>query len=111
MRKNLTLCSIAVGKNLMPVCCLLAVMATKCPVWAAEAKSAHPLQSQRKAGQVDHVTVDLKVGGETKYLDEGKPKRDKMSVDCNLDYYEKSLEVPPGEGQHRCETTTRWRSW
>ena len=61
---------------------------------APEAKSPVNLQSQRKAGQTDRVEVRLEVGGETQYMDEGKPQREKMSVLCELDYVEKTLEVP-----------------
>lgn len=80
-------------KNLIPVCCVLAMISTKCPVTVAAGESQVALQSQRQAGQTDRVTVLLEVGGETKYLEDGKPKRDKMSVTCRLDYFEKTLEV------------------
>ena len=93
MRKNLTRSVTAIRKNLIPVWVLLAVAATKCPVGAANAKSPVTFQSQRKLGQTDRVVVLLEVGGETKFLDDGKPKREKMSVVCNLDYYEKSLKT------------------
>jgi hypothetical protein len=52
------------------------------------------LRSQRKPGQTDRVVVRLEVGGDTKYSDQGKPKRDKLSVTCDLDYVEKLLELP-----------------
>ena len=38
--------------------------------------------------------VRLEVGGETKYTSDGKPQREKMSVQCNLDYFERTLEIP-----------------
>jgi hypothetical protein len=76
------------------MCCLLAVMATALPVVAADATKTFTFQSQRRSGQTDQVVALLEVGGETKYLDaDKKPQREKMSVVCNLDYYEKPLEV------------------
>ena len=63
---------------------------TRSPVAAAY------FRSQREPGQTDHVVARLEVGGETKYTDEGKPKREKMSVLCDLDYVEKTLETPTG---------------
>ena len=62
-------------------------------------KSAVRLQSQRKVGQTDWVEVRLEVGGEAKYTDEGKPKREKMKVLCELDYFEKTLETPTDVGE------------
>ena len=58
--------------------------------------AAVDFRSQREPGQTDHVVARLEVGGETKYTDEGKPKREKMSVLCDLDYVEKTLEAPTG---------------
>ncbi len=41
------------------------------------------------------MVVRLEVGGETKYTSDGKPQREKMDVQCNLDYFERILEAPP----------------
>ena len=81
---------------------ILFVLAIATTARSAAPKTTYTLQSQRKLGQTDRVTVFLEVGGETKYVDEGKPQRDKMSVVCNLDYHEKTLDVPAnGDGTWR----------
>jgi hypothetical protein len=73
---------------------VLAIAITVLPTVAADAaKSPFTLRSQRKPGQTDRVVIRLDVGGETKYTDEGKPRREKMSVECDLDYIEKTLEI------------------
>lgn len=77
-------------KNTIAV--LLAILITS-PTLAAASKT-YSLHSQRKPGQVDRVVAVLEVGGETKFVDKGKPQSEKMSVVCNLDYIEKNLEVP-----------------
>lgn len=69
---------------------LLAILITT-PTLAAS--KSYSLQSQRKPGQTDRVVAVLEVGGETKFVAEGKPQQEKMSVVCNLDYLEKSLDV------------------
>jgi hypothetical protein len=74
---------------------LLLVVLITSPLLAAAPKPPYSLRSQRKPGQTDRVVVVLDVGGETKFTDEGKPQREKMSVVCNLDYFEKNLEVHP----------------
>ncbi|MBU4271291.1 MAG: hypothetical protein KKE86_02085 [Planctomycetes bacterium] len=61
---------------------------------ASDVKKTYTFHSQRKAGQTDRVVVLLEVGGETKFLDKGKPRREKMGVVCSLDYLEKTLETP-----------------
>ena len=63
---------------------------------ASPAKSTIAFRSQRRPANTDHVTVRLEVGGETNYTSEGKPRREKMSVECNLEYFEKTLETPAG---------------
>ena len=60
---------------------------------ASDVKKTYTFHSQRKAGQTDQVVVLLEVGGETKFLDKGKPGREKMGVVCSLDYLEKTLET------------------
>jgi hypothetical protein len=69
---------------------------------AAEA-AATTFQSGRKAGQTDRVVVRLEVGGETKFTDAGKPQREKMSVLCDLDYLEKTVEIA-------ADADATWRS-
>ncbi|MEN6367359.1 MAG: hypothetical protein ABFC88_11125 [Thermoguttaceae bacterium] len=51
------------------------------------------LRPERKVGQVDRVTVKLETNGETKFTEDGKPQKEKMSVLCELDYLEKTLAV------------------
>jgi hypothetical protein len=63
---------------------------------ASPAKSTVAFRSQRKPAGTDRVVVRLQVGGETKYTSDGKPQHEKMSVECNLDYFERTLEAPPG---------------
>jgi hypothetical protein len=53
-------------------------------------------RSQRKPAGADHVVIHLQVGGETKYTKDDKPQHEKMSVECNLDYFERTLEAPAG---------------
>lgn len=61
---------------------------------AADAKKTYSFHSQRTAGGTDRVVVLLEVGGETKFLENGKPRREKMGVVCSLDYLEKTLDAP-----------------
>jgi len=76
---------------------ILAFVAGAWPTAAiCAAEPPFTFRSQRNPGQTDHVVIKLEVGGETKYTDEGKPKREKMSVECDLDYVEKTLESPAG---------------
>ncbi len=77
--------------------CILAFAASPPPHAAGEVDSPYTLRSKPKPCQTDRVLVRLEVGGETKYTDEGKPQREKMSVLCNLDYLEKTLETPAGD--------------
>jgi hypothetical protein len=71
-------------------------MAVALPAVAADAKSAFTFRSRREPGQTDRVEVLLEVpDGEIKYFDnDKKAQREKMSVVCSLDYYEKTLEAP-----------------
>ena len=75
---------------------VMAAGTAKSAIAARTPAAAVYFRSQRAPGQTDHVVVRLEVGGETKYTDEGKPKREKMSVLCDLDYVEKTLEAPTG---------------
>jgi hypothetical protein len=73
--------------------CLL-VLFSASSAMAAASKATHTFQSQRKPGQTDHVVVGLKVNGETKFVEQGKPKGEKMAVACDFEYDEKTLDVP-----------------
>jgi hypothetical protein len=74
---------------------LLAVAAITPSSMAVETSdSPASFQAQRKPGRTDRVIIHLKVGGETKYTDAGKTRGEKMSVACNLEYFEKTLEMP-----------------
>ncbi len=65
-------------------------------------RQRYTLLSGRQPGQIDSVKVQLKVSGEGIDFVDQKEHREKMSVDCNLDYYEKTLAVPTsGEGISR----------
>lgn len=57
-------------------------------------KTKYIFQTDRTPGQFDRVKVQLKVGGEVIDVVNGKELREKMSVACNLDYDEKTLEIP-----------------
>jgi hypothetical protein len=64
------------------------------PMAADDTKTAVTLQAAREPGQIDRVELHLEVGGETQYTEESKAKREKMSVTCDLEYVEKTLETP-----------------
>ncbi|MEN6407918.1 MAG: hypothetical protein ABFC77_15800 [Thermoguttaceae bacterium] len=51
------------------------------------------LRPERKVGQVDRVVVKLETNGDTKFTEDGKSQKEKMSVLCELDYVEKTLAV------------------
>jgi hypothetical protein len=74
-------------------------------IQAGEGKPTHLLRSERKPGAIDQVVVLLEVGGELKEKDKAaaKSKPVAMSAVCNLDYDEKTLEVPT-------RPAGRWRS-
>ena len=80
------------GSLLLRIFALAVIAAEVAP---SQAESAVSLRSQRKPAQIDRVVVRLEVGGETKYTSDGKPQHEKMSVQCNLDYFERTLEIPP----------------
>jgi hypothetical protein len=50
-------------------------------------------QSGRKAGQIDHVAVKLKVAGEIIDFVKDKENREKLNVTTNLDYDEKTIDA------------------
>lgn len=102
-KENPQMARIVIGKSPILWLCTVLGMAAAVPVIAADGKSTFTFRSERTPGQTDQVVVLLEVGGETKSLDEGKPKRDKMNVTCSLDYFEKTLEVP-------AEPDGTWRS-
>jgi hypothetical protein len=62
-------------------------------VAAATASEIYTFRSQRAPGAVDHVAINIKVGGETKYLDHGKPQEEKVGMACDYEYDEKTLEI------------------
>jgi len=61
---------------------------------ASPARSGVILRSQRKPGETDRVVISLDAGGDTNYSAGGKPQHEKMGVQCNLDYLERTLESP-----------------
>ena len=73
--------------------CVLALVGAVIPAADKPAKPTFTFHSGRDPGWTDHVIVRLEVGGDAKYTDNGKPQQEKMSVDCQLDYLEKTLEV------------------
>jgi len=66
------------------------------PPRTAASKQTYSFQSARKPGAIDHVVVQLEVAGELKEKEEhaGKTRAVPMSGVCNLQYDEKTLEVP-----------------
>jgi len=72
---------------------------------AAEPEQTHLLRSKRQPGAIDHITALLEIGGQRLEKENvgAKPRSIPVSVVCNLDYAEKTLEVP-------AETGGRWRS-
>lgn len=81
-----------------PIGGLLLVVLTATPTESrsAEGGPGYLLQSARKPGQIDRVKVVLEVGGDVLTAAEGEVNRDKMSVVCNLQYDEKTLDGPAG---------------
>ncbi len=62
-----------------------------------EADSAEPtysLRSARRAGTIDRVVAKLEVGGDVTAETGGKEDREKLTVVCDLDYEEKTVEAP-----------------
>ena len=57
-------------------------------------KAKHEFPNSRTLGQIDRVKVEWKVGGEVIDVVDKKEHREKLSVACNLDYEEKTLQVP-----------------
>ncbi len=57
-------------------------------------KTKHEFPNSRNPGQIDRVKVEWKVGGEVIDVVDKKEHREKLSVVCNLDYEEKTLQVP-----------------
>jgi hypothetical protein len=55
---------------------------------------SYTFQISRDLSRIDHVKINLKVGGEIIDVVDRKEQREKMSVSCNLDYDEKTLEIP-----------------
>lgn len=61
---------------------------------AADVRSTYSFHGQRAPSRVDQVAVLLEVGGETKFLVKGKLQQEKLGIVCNLEYIEKTLNVP-----------------
>ncbi len=57
-------------------------------------KAKYEFPNSRTPGQIDRVKVEWKVGGEVIDVVDKKEHREKLSVVCNLDYEEKTLQVP-----------------
>jgi hypothetical protein len=57
-------------------------------------KAKHEFINSRTPSQIDRVKVEWKVGGEVIDVVDKKEHREKLSVVCNLDYEEKTLQVP-----------------
>ncbi|MGA2062874.1 MAG: hypothetical protein ABSG67_20565 [Thermoguttaceae bacterium] len=57
-------------------------------------KAKYEFLNSRNPGQIDRVKVEWKVGGEVIDVVDKKEHREKLSVVCNLDYEEKTLQVP-----------------
>jgi hypothetical protein len=90
----------AMYKSLISIAfCVLTISVVAHLATAAEAgKSPISLHAERKPGQTDRVEVRLEVSGDTKFTEDGKPKREKTTVLCDLDYVEKTLEAPTEAG-------------
>ncbi len=56
-------------------------------------KAKYEFPNGRRPGQIDRVKVEWKVGGDVINVVDKKEHREKMSVVCNLDYEEKTLQV------------------
>ncbi len=59
----------------------------------ASDKAKYTFPIGRQPGQIDRVKVEWKVGGEVIDIVDKKEHREKLSVQCNLDYEEKTLQV------------------
>jgi hypothetical protein len=80
---------------------LVLVLLAASTAHSANPKAEYLFQSQRKPGQVEHVVVHVKVGGETKFVEKGNTQREKMNLVCDLEYDEKTLDVPDATGGSR----------
>jgi len=60
-------------------------------------KAKYVFRNGREPGQIDRVKVQLKVGGEGFSVKDGKEQREKMNVDSDFDYDEKTLEMPAND--------------
>jgi hypothetical protein len=80
---------------------LMVAVAAPILAFAADTNVPHTFRSQRRPNQVDHVVINVKVIGETKFIEKGKTQHDKMGVVRDLEYDEKNLEASskePGAG-------------
>ena len=85
------------------------------PPGAMAAPATYVLRTARTAGAIDHVAIQLDVGGDVKEIVEGKVKSMKMSVGCTMAYDEKTLDMPAATalGKQSSDsasgTGSRWR--
>lgn len=70
-----------------------------CTFAAAAAETPVAFKSSRVDGQIDRVRILLEAGGDVNYAEEGKPQQAKTSVNCQLEFLEKTLEVAPGSAR------------
>lgn len=86
----------AMKTAIIPFLCFLSYTQIAMSVVAADAaKPTCTLQSERKAGQTDRVTVLVEVGGDFKEGAQGKDERTRMSGTANLTYHEMTLATDP----------------
>jgi hypothetical protein len=78
------------------VFCLVAISYFNTPtVFSGDAKAVYTLQSQRKSGQTDRITVLMEVGGEFKEQADSRGRGTAMKGTANLDYHEMTLDADP----------------
>jgi hypothetical protein len=80
--------------TLLLIPCALALAGAVSPASNEASKPTFSFHSHRQPGSTDHVVVRLEAGGQAKFSDSGKAQQEKMSVDCQLDYLEKTLDAP-----------------
>jgi len=71
--------------------------------WAYAAQATYELHSGRREGDVDQVQVLLEVGGNHRWIIDGKPEKTSMSVAAEFRYVERTLSLPGG-------ASDAWRS-
>jgi hypothetical protein len=74
-----------------------AIFASRTDLWAkVDSAPTYTFRSDRTVGKTDRVEVRLEVGGDTQYIEDNKPQTKKMSIACNLDYADKTIDIPSG---------------